>query len=79
MQEMTDEDKLKTHSFRANEDTVEYLDWLIDQKNAQLPPGSDERISRSDVLRECINDVIEELEDEVDVGNSTSQKMMTAD
>lgn len=66
---MTDNNDLKTFSFRAEKEKVDYLDHLIDRKNVMHGPGSDEKISRSDLLRECIDDLIEDLEEDLEEGN----------
>lgn len=66
---MSKEDELKTFSFRAEKDKVDYLDHLIDRKNVSMGPGSDEKVSRSDLLRDCIDDLIDELEEDLNEGN----------
>lgn len=76
---MADDGELETYSFRAKEDRVQLLDHLIDRKNAALPPGSDERVNRSDLLRECVEDLIDELESELDSGNPRARAAPMAD
>jgi len=66
---MSEEDKLKTFSFRAEKDKVDYLDHLIDRKNVSMGPGSEEKICRSDILRDCIDDLIDDLEEDLNEGN----------
>ena len=75
---MSEEDELKTFSFRAEKDKVDYLDHLIDRKNVSMGPGSDEKISRSDLLRDCIDDLINELKEDLDEGNPET-RTTTAD
>jgi len=40
-------------------------------------PGSEGKISRSDLLRDCIDDLIEELEEDLE-GNSNPKKVAGA-
>lgn len=61
----TEERELKTFSFRAEKEKVDYLDHLIDKKNVSEGPGSENKVSRSDLMRDCIDELIEELESEV--------------
>ncbi|WP_255170053.1 hypothetical protein [Natrononativus amylolyticus] len=62
---MSDGEEVRV-TFRADRKRIEYLDWLIDQRNAKLPPGSDEKVVRSDLLRERVDELIEDLEEELD-------------
>jgi len=57
--------ELQTYSFRAEREKVEYLDHLIDRKNVSMGPGTEDKISRSDLIRDCLDEMIEELESEV--------------
>jgi|GEM_PF-4665581 len=76
---MGEDEDLKTYSFRAKKEKVDYLDHLISKKNVSLGPGSEEKVSRSDLLRQCIDDLIDELEEEMDEGNPKSTPKATAD
>ena len=67
---MPEDSELATYSFRADQEKVEYLDHLIDRKNVSLGPGGDDKISRSDLLRGCIDELIKELEEDLEEGNS---------
>lgn len=58
----------KRVTFRADEDKIDYLDRCI--KIAQIEGRLDNSVSRSDLLRECVDELIEELEGEGEVGNS---------
>jgi hypothetical protein len=71
---MAENNDLKTFSFRAEKEKVEYLDHLIDRKNVEQGPGSEGKISRSDLLRECIDDLIDELEEDLE-GNGQPVKV----
>ena len=74
---MADDNDLKTFSFRAEREKIEYLDHLIDRKNVMQGPGSEGKISRSDLLRDCIDDLIEELEEDLE-GNLNPKRMAGA-
>lgn len=66
---MTDDNDLKTFSFRAEKEKVEYLDHLINRLNVMRGPGSENKVVRSDLLREKIDELIDELEEELEEGN----------
>jgi len=76
---MSNQDDLKTFSFRAEKEKVEYLDHLIDRKNVSMGPGAEGKISRSDLLRECIDDLIDDLEEDLEEGNQKMEAIPTAD
>lgn len=68
----TDPDQ-KRVTFRAPEEKVERLDRLIDRRNGQRGEGED-RISRSGLLRGCIDDLIQDLENELGNRNRATIK-----
>jgi len=74
---MADDNDLKTFSFRAEKEKVDYLDHLVDRKNVMQGPGSEEKSSRSDSLRDYIDDLIEELEEDLE-GNSEPRTVAEA-
>lgn len=61
----------KRVTFRADPDKIDYLDDQI--RLAKLEDRLDDEISRSDLLRQCVDDLIKELEPE---GNRDSVTVM---
>ena len=47
---MADDNDLKTFSFRAEREKVEYLDHLIDRKNVMQGPGSEGKIQQERLI-----------------------------
>lgn len=60
----------KRVTFRSDEDKIDQLDRLI--KIAQIEGRLGDNVSRSDLLRDCVDELIDELEGEEEMGNSVS-------
>ena len=72
MEDETPAGEIKRVSFRADEETVEHLDDLIWEN--KVAGNVDRDSSRSELLREKMDELIAELE-----GNSTETKAIAAD
>jgi len=72
---MGDASEEKRVTFRIDSDAIERLDDLIIQNKAKGNLSRD--VSRSDILRQCVEDKIDELEESAE-GNRRAEPM-TAD
>jgi hypothetical protein len=69
---MDDANEEKRVTFRIESDTIERLDDLIIQNKAK--GNLDREVSRSDILRQCVEDKIDELEESAE-GNRKAEPM----
>ena len=74
---MADDDDLKTFSFRAEKEKVDYLGSPGRPEERHAGAGIGGKISRSDSLRDYIDDLIEELEEDLE-GNSEPRTVAEA-